>query len=1571
MAQHTTSILSTHSGHHRIFIGPVVQRQTNATNNNYNNASSSSSSSSNLKKTTRHSTSSGTSHSHSRGHGLSNNAGSSLGPKPWWEQGSSFLRSHLSLHNPSPPSTSQPTLPGAKGGSTGVTPPSSQSTAGTSSQRPGPIPQTKIPQFSYTFSDDSSTDSEDFYAQESDEDAYDSEEEQIDYEQDQDTEEDDDEHYIDTDHDDDDVDDLAPGHSRRDNHHPFQTSKATSSSESVSAPVGQGGAEGGAGSGLNQSQPQQQTLLDPASRSRDKGKGKAVERTREEKHRPSLEEDCVPQTSGVTRGPSKAKKKTKSMRDEGEPSRFKKFLGNYRERRHNQGMLDGSDLGWESDGSRQSRSRLERQATSGALTLGHQHDHGEHHPVLVSSPMTSELDLPGTNPGVGPPRAFSEERPDPRPIQNAPPNQDHLSPGSWNSPSSTSLSSATSPMRSDIQRGATWVTAREYASSLGQSSIHDAIPEEDEPEDSEDDHDHYHLAKAISRETDHAGVGTGDTIMATGRSRTDSVVEDLGIADDPPKEPFSTTLTKAGTRIGRAILKRAPTGLKHQDGEPPKAKPVTPTTATTPQPTESICTVDKDCRPSEADPANHKHVRFLTKVQYQISSSRQPTMLSTHPVIRQDRMLVRKEMTERPGPHVYNSDTARRLERQSEGWKEWWCVMKGPPQGPKPPVTKIKKKSKGKPRVEKGRLEFYYNHKKIKGTVILSSVTTVSVYSSLDYSIAVTQNYKEEVGLTVYILRPRTYSLACAWYMEIYTLLNGAAPIPKFIEIAVPDFDVKIRVPIPEDSDSETESDSDDGHMDTGLAALPQLEPGDLQPPEEETPYQSFQTAATTLPERMASKSFYLTNDDAKPTLVAPDEVTPKLLRSHALSLLADVPDWTDVVKRWQDPGEYGDVALCWKRYDRIEWIYWDERVASETDNVHLKKDHIGFADGSSWSGHMDTTVVGPQVLDKTHVLELRPITHYPTKAREPSGETLYEPDPIEGYLVRVSTFSGNPIRRFRRLYLTSHDHLLIYTIPSQAHSPTMQHAGSIDPTALMFCISPHRSANPDHKDMAQSRSVRRLKSQVRSARGFIDMTQIDAVRVMSEKDWNVARYMGYIKEKRRDKESKFVKLKKRAVEAAEEAKARHRVAVAASSISQPASEQQGQPPPQVILREPDNYFFPTEITEPLPTITAEPSGSTSGHEDESNNNNNNSKQPDLDSSEPLYNSLSRNNIDNNNTNNVPAGTFKDTIVKSATFVADLFLHNDQGQEDEGHKDSNVIEIEMKDGTCVRFRCFNPEAAHLWRDQLEKLARYWRLRKHLDVRDHMQIAQANYQLASSLDDDEIQVGETIQDWDNDRAAVSPEIWNWCVVNGCRSVTKAGVLYYKPKLHKTFRKMVLVLTEGVLMLFHPHRRSKVSGHLIPTTTCKLFGIHSLMDIYVYSGHFSDEDTSHGTNDESERLPRFYPDGLIVDDPDEDCTFSIWRGKRQKMFSRRGVAMTAMASRSLENSSSRLFGKSGWLKGIGKGLVKDGVVYGSTPQSCGVFRARSRPELEEWVFALNTEIERCVRLERKRIKAKGHA
>ncbi|KAF9978040.1 hypothetical protein BGZ73_003967 [Actinomortierella ambigua] len=1304
-------------------------------------------------------------------------------------------------------------------------------------------------------------------------------------------------------------------------------------------------------------------------------------------------------------------KRDKTIRDEDEPNRFQKMLGaKYRDKRKVRGHLLADDIG--QDWTKGPRPQM----TSGALVAGqHGHRHEgsgsngdgthsthHHHTVLVSSPLSSEVDLPSTNhPDALVRPALATIQPvgctTPPPGGMAGPDQEARSNDDTGLAAPSPFAYSRGSDRDDGRRP-TWVTA---VSSFGGSSQR-AFPiyEDDESISDQDEVDE----EDEDEESDEEGAQQdGNQPLSDGQAQ---VPPHECSEEEEEVEPDTSILGRANTLLRSLSLKN----------------PNTSTSTKSRQHDASGGEWDESEQPYCDAPEQHrmkKHVRFLTKVQIS-SLSRQPTAVgevrrppSRNPILKQDRMLVRKEVTERPGPHVFNATTARRFDRQSQGWKEWWCVLKGPPPTSTQPKARLKilkkRKKERDSAVEKGRLEFYYNHKKIMGTILLTSHTTVSIYSSLDYTIALTQNYKDEIGLTIYILRPRTVALACAWYLELYSLLHGEPPIPNFIEINIPDFDVKVRVPIPEDSETETDMDSEDeqrsedttgkgvgwsdGSTTTVTVTSRELEGGpsndssnrnhpDPRMSRIDSPdntlskggaedraegrsnrkiamhgagdtatgalndghqsgkaasavpdsdlLDSFHTALERLPSRMASKSFYMSSGvDAKPTLVTPQEVTPALLRSHVLHLLKDVPDWTEVVKTWLDPSQHGDVALCWKRYDRIEWVYFNNPVLGETDNLHLKQGHIGYACGSDWSGDMDTTVVGPQVLDKTHILELRPVTHYPTKVKEKSGIELEEPDPIEGFLIRVSSFTGKQLRRYRRLYLSSHDHLLMYTIPSQSHCPTMQHVGeSIDPSILMFCITPHRSANPDHKDISQSRSVRRLKAQVRAARGFIDLTKVKSATVLTVREWHIMRGVPVDEDTAKNASSSP------AAPAAATGHARSHTISGTNELAESPGAMPDGDGQEIVMGEANNYFFP-EV--PVAAADAQPAQHKAQE-------------------------------------GVQSAPMRTTILRKTTMAIDRIIHPDDAVMQEQQEDEycNVFAIEMEGGVSVRFRAFNAEAAKLWCEQIEKLAHYWRARKHQDVKMHMQVSHANYQLASTLDDDEVQVGEVIQDWDNDRAMVEPRIWNWCIPNGCRSITKSGMIYYKPKWNRTFRKIFVVLTEGCMMLFHPHRRSHGSGQLIPTTNCKLLGIHSLQDVYIYSGYFSGEDTSHGTNDESERLPRFFPDGLIADDPDEDCTFSIWRPKRRMFFSRKRTqarealgmrGTTANSMPSTGSSSAAGTASAGWLGG----RIKEGVVYGSKAKSCEVFRARSRPDLEEWVYAIQVEIEKCVRQERKMFRA----
>jgi hypothetical protein len=118
--------------------------------------------------------------------------------------------------------------------------------------------------------------------------------------------------------------------------------------------------------------------------------------------------------------------------------------------------------------------------------------------------------------------------------------------------------------------------------------------------------------------------------------------------------------------------------------------------------------------------------------------------------------------------------------------------------------------------------------------------------------------------------------------------------------------------------------------------------------------------------------------------------------------------------------------------------------------------------------------------------------------------------------------------------------------------------------------------------------------------------------------------------------------------------------------------------------------------------------------------------------------------------------------------------------------------------------------------------------------------------------------------------------------------------------------------------------------------KRCGCIDLADCYIYSGSITEYDLLYSStsrfnvkNVEIYKLPRIYSDGMCCYDNDEECTFVIWQG-RQKFY----------------------FGKDD----IKKGYLKKKTML-DQPGNIWVFRTRSRIEREEWVWAINVEIERA--------------
>lgn len=167
----------------------------------------------------------------------------------------------------------------------------------------------------------------------------------------------------------------------------------------------------------------------------------------------------------------------------------------------------------------------------------------------------------------------------------------------------------------------------------------------------------------------------------------------------------------------------------------------------------------------------------------------------------------------------------------------------------------------------------------------------------------------------------------------------------------------------------------------------------------------------------------------------------------------------------------------------------------------------------------------GTMAMQKTHQLELRPKTHYPTTTRMKSGEKMTEPAPVEGFLLRLTSGTGRQERLgrffFKRLYFYTHDNLLCFCKPARALPPPppelLLRNGTIPKTSeiiddipLIYAVAPYAldahgkiswltkaEAEIERRDRdAYDEAERKVNTLLRSD-GFVDLCKAVEVRLV------------------------------------------------------------------------------------------------------------------------------------------------------------------------------------------------------------------------------------------------------------------------------------------------------------------------------------------------------------------------------------------------------------------------------------------------------------------------------------------
>ncbi|GBB85275.1 hypothetical protein RclHR1_11830006 [Rhizophagus clarus] len=269
------------------------------------------------------------------------------------------------------------------------------------------------------------------------------------------------------------------------------------------------------------------------------------------------------------------------------------------------------------------------------------------------------------------------------------------------------------------------------------------------------------------------------------------------------------------------------------------------------------------------------------------------------------------------------------------------------------------------------------------------------------------------------------------------------------------------------------------------------------------------------------------------------------------------------------------------------------------------------------------------------------------------------------------------------------------------------------------------------------------------------------------------------------------------------------------------------------------------------------------------------------------------------------------------------------------------FQLVLNNGMVVVLQAYSRQTMLEWVSRLKELIKYWKARKMSDIQVRINMVKMS-ETNDYEDDDNSSQNEIHSHWNNFQTYINPTIWHWCILNGCRGITKGGLLYRKSHRYGTFRNYHYILTGGNLLCFHLYTRNLINGVTKRQCYHKRCGNINLADCYVYSGRITENDLLYSSTSKFSakssgihKLPRIYPDGMSCFDNAVECTFVIWQAER-----------------------SFYFGKEKKEKGNVIRLKKKTML--NNPGKIWVFRTRSKIEREEWVWAINVEIERACKI-----------
>lgn len=290
----------------------------------------------------------------------------------------------------------------------------------------------------------------------------------------------------------------------------------------------------------------------------------------------------------------------------------------------------------------------------------------------------------------------------------------------------------------------------------------------------------------------------------------------------------------------------------------------------------------------------------------------------------------------------------------------------------------------------------------------------------------------------------------------------------------------------------------------------------------------------------------------------------------------------------------------------------------------------------------------------------------------------------------------------------------------------------------------------------------------------------------------------------------------------------------------------------------------------------------------------------------------------------------------------------------------SIIFMRNKNGLVLKLMAPNPKICQEWVKRLNQMINYWKKKQNADFQKMWSIKMRNITNLQIEEEEEANINGRTPKWVTDRGVTDPAIYNVNALAVLRPLLHRGLLHQKPKKHAVFKKYMVIMVPGFLILYHSYRRS-TTGFAKPSVDHCHYMTVPIENCYVYSGTLTELDLLDRDRDFDElnpgshSLPRVYNDGWASSETETSRCFTLWFGKKRFLSK---SSKNLQLDKDYRNQSARISDLKNEPLGSNANnpnMLKMIRQLGVSGRSM-VFMARSRQERDLWVLSLHYEIER---------------